>query len=229
MRVGLMAIKGMSRSTRQRIITRRESRPFRDLEDFFDRVRPAGDEARALTHCGALDSLAPGHSRAQMVWQWVQWQARNRSRRHTLALFADREKIPAPPALPPDDEMTFLRREFSVLGFLCRRHPMALFTRAVAAARTVKAAKLPRQIGRHVRFAGWLITGKVVRTKAGDPMEFLTFEDETGIVETTFFPKTYDRFCHLIDRGRPYLLDGKVEQNWGAATLTVSHVRPLST
>ncbi|CAB1056196.1 hypothetical protein D1BOALGB6SA_932, partial [Olavius sp. associated proteobacterium Delta 1] len=31
-------------------------------------------------------------------------------------------------------------------------------------------------------------------------MEFLTFEDETGIVETTFFPQTYHRFCHMIDR-----------------------------
>ena len=61
-----------------------------------------------------------------------------------------------------------------------------------------------------------------------DPMAFLTFEDETGVVKTTFFPKTYDRFCHLIDHGRPYLLGGKVEQNWGATTLTVSHVQQLS-
>ena len=105
---------------------------------------------------------------------------------------------------------------------------MALFAPAVNRARTVRAAELPRHLNCNVRFAGWLITGKVVHTKGGDPMEFLTFEDETGIVETTFFPKAYDRFCHLIDRGRPYLLGGIVEQNWGAVTLTVSHVQPLS-
>ena len=46
-------------------------------------------------------------------------------------------------------------------------------------------------------------------------MEFLTFEDETGIVETTFFPQAYLRFCHMIDRNRPYLLTGKEEQDWG--------------
>ena len=34
---------------------------------------------------------------------------------------------------------------------------------------------------------------------------------QTGIVETTFFPETYHRFCHMIDRRRPYLLTGKVE------------------
>jgi DNA polymerase III alpha subunit len=58
-------------------------------------------------------------------------------------------------------------------------------------------------------------------------MEFLTFEDETGIVETTFFPAVYHRFCHMLDRGRPYLLTGRVEQDWGAVTLTVDRVAPL--
>ena len=58
-------------------------------------------------------------------------------------------------------------------------------------------------------------------------MEFLTFEDETGIVETTFFPQAYRRFCHMIDREHPYLLTGEVDQNWGAVTLTVENVEPL--
>jgi DNA polymerase III alpha subunit len=58
-------------------------------------------------------------------------------------------------------------------------------------------------------------------------MEFLTFEDETGIVETTFFPEnTYNRFCHMHGLGHPYLLYGKVEEEWGAITLTVDRVKP---
>ena len=75
--------------------------------------------------------------------------------------------------------------------------------------------------------AAWIITGKVVHTKQGELMEFLTFEDETGIVETTFFPEAYRRFCHIIDRGRPYLLSGKVEQDWGAVTLTVEKAEAI--
>ena len=78
-----------------------------------------------------------------------------------------------------------------------------------------------------MRFAGWLITGKTVTTKHGDPMEFLTFEDETGMVETTFFPEAYRRFCHMLDRERPYLLTGRVEEDWGAATLNVERAEPL--
>jgi len=101
---------------------------------------------------------------------------------------------------------------------------MELYTDAVRQAGAVKAAELPRRVGRRIRFAGWLITGKVVETKQGEPMEFLTFEDETGLVETTFFPEVYRRFCHLLDRERPYLLSGKVEEDWGAVTLTVEQV-----
>ena len=95
--------------------------------------------------------------------------------------------------------------------------------------RTVKAIDLPRYLGKQVRLAGWLITGKVVHTRHGDPMEFLTFEDETDIVETTFFPETYRRFCHMIDHNRPYLLTGKVEVNWGAVTLIVDRVTVINT
>jgi error-prone DNA polymerase len=75
--------------------------------------------------------------------------------------------------------------------------------------------------------AGWLITGKVVRTQKGDAMQFLTFEDECGRIETTFFPDAYRRFCHLFDENRPYVLHGRVEQDWGAITLTVDRAEPL--
>ncbi|GAB6907640.1 hypothetical protein DESC_240083 [Desulfosarcina cetonica] len=50
-------------------------------------------------------------------------------------------------------------------------------------------------------------------------MQFLAFENDTGIVDTTFFPVTYRRFCLMLDR---YLLEGKVEADWGAVTLTVN-------
>ena len=93
--------------------------------------------------------------------------------------------------LSPDDARERLRREFSVLGFLCDRHPIELYADAVHRADTVKAADVPRRVGRRVRFAGWLITGKVVETKKGEPMEFLTFETTTrpcGFVRNHLLP-----------------------------------------
>jgi error-prone DNA polymerase len=221
-RVGLLSVKGLGTDTQQRIVTHRQRRVYSGLQDFLERVRPAEDEARSLINCGALDALNPGGSRAALRWGLAVWLKAKRPQARTQSLFKHAEAAgDCQPLLPVEDERERLRREFSVLGFLCDRHPMELFAQPLQKRRTVRAVDLPRSIGRRVRLAGWLITGKVVSTKTGDPMEFLTFEDETGIVETTFFPQAYRRFCHIIDRQRPYLLTGKVEENWGALTLTV--------
>ena len=160
------------------------------------------------------------------MWALARWERRERDRGGVRALFSGGDGADIP-ALKPDPEIVRLRREFAVLGFLCDRHPMVLFEGDPAVAGTVKADRLYRHVGKTVRIAGWLITGKKVRTRHGDPMEFLSFEDETGIVETVFFPGAYDRFCGILEVGRPYVLSGKVTREWGAVTLAAAHVRPL--
>ena len=230
-RVGLLSIKGLSADTRERIVSQRQHGRYGSLRDVLERVHPDEAEARALIHCGALDSLNPTGNRAALMWQLARWlKARSaKSSPQSVPLFGQTQAAPydRPPPLPPDDNRARLRREFNVLGFLCDRHPMELYNGRLKSAGTVKAVDLPCFLDQRVRLAGWLITGKVVSTKQGEPMEFLTFEDETGIVETTFFPEAYRRFCHMIDRNRPYLLNGKVEQDWGAVTLTVDKVEKI--
>jgi DNA polymerase-3 subunit alpha/error-prone DNA polymerase len=231
-RVGLLSIKGLAAQTQQRIVDCRRQGRYQSLHDVLARVRPAEDEVRALIHCGVLDGLNPGSNRAALMWQLACWlKARSsKSISQNRSLFGDagQAQNDQPPPLPPEDQREQLRREFAILGFLCSRHPIELYAATLQELGTVKAVDLPRHIGRRVRLAGWLITGKVVTTKHGDPMEFLTFEDETGIVETTFFPQTYHRFCHMIDRNQPYLLTGKVEEDWGAITLTVDKVERVA-
>jgi len=228
-RVGLLSVKGLSAGTQSRIVAERERRPFKNLEDFLHRAVPHEDEARRLVYCGALDRFIPSGNRAQLIWALARHEVARRRKSGTPSLFDDvvgEAEIPLP-TLPPDDPKTRLRQEFSALGFLCDRHPMTLFDDAVTRSGSIPAKDIRRHVGRRVRVAGWLITGKKVRTKRGDTMEFLTFEDDTDLVETTFFPDTYERFCHLLDWGRPYLLSGLVEENWGAVTLTVEKVMPI--
>jgi DNA polymerase-3 subunit alpha/error-prone DNA polymerase len=59
-------------------------------------------------------------------------------------------------------------------------------------------------------------------------MEFLSFEDDTAIVETTFFPRVYRRYAHLLTAGKIYQLSGLVEKDFGATTLTVNRLELLT-
>ncbi len=223
LQVGLLSVKGLSDVTMKRIITQRDRHPYNSLKDFFKRVRPDDAEARALIHCGALDAFAPNGQRAALLWQWALIQKElSQAVAHQSLFEPPGSAADSSPHLPEEDIRQRQRNEFAVLGFLCQRHPMTLFADLLNQIPLVKAHQLSRWIGSRVALAGWLITAKTVRTKKGDPMEFLTFEDETGLFETTFFPQAYARFCHQMDHGRPYLLEGLAEENWGAVTLTVA-------
>lgn len=229
-RVGLVSIKGLDHKTRARIFSQRLHNPYTGIRDFFDRIHPDDTEARALIHCGALDAFTHNGSRTWLLWELAGWQKSKSAKSANLGIFDNTHDHPDvfPPPLPPENEHERLRREFAVLGFLCSRHPMVLYSDTLKNLQTVKITHLQRFIGKHVRVAAWMITGKVVRTKHGDPMEFITFEDETGIVETTFFPRVYRRFCHRLDQGRPFILSGRVEEDWGAITLTVEKIEPIT-
>ncbi|MFH1134873.1 MAG: DNA polymerase III subunit alpha [Pseudomonadota bacterium] len=222
-RVGLMAVKNLGRETGRRIAAER-GEGFTGLDDFFSKVRPDEAEARALVHAGALDSLAPGLNRAQLLWALAGLR-RKKDVPASSGLFPGEDPI-APP-LPAGPEIDRLRLEFEVLGFLTDRHPIVLFEDELRGLDLVKAVDLDRWAGRRVRLAGWLICGKQIKTSKGDPMQFLTFEDETGTFETTFFPGAYHRFCRILDWNRPYILAGLVDEDFGAVSLTVDQIRPV--
>ncbi len=224
LRVGLQSLSGLSAAFVERLLAARKQGRFADAADFWLRTRPADDEARALIHAGAMDSLAPGSHRTALLWQWAAF-LRLREMAKAATLFP--AVLPEPPPLPPPDRLTMLRREYEVLGFLCCEHPVALCGKLPPG--LVKVGRLGLWVGRRVRCAAWLLTGKLVSTKTGEAMEFLTFEDDTGLIEATFFPQVYRRHAHLLRSGRAYILSGLVEQDYGAITLTVERAMPHRT
>ncbi len=229
LRTGLLSVQGLSQLTQERLVQERRQGAFRDFENFVDRVRPDQEEGRALIHAGACDSLAPGQDRTVFLWALAN---RTRSRQgakdsgQTADLFAPATSLTRPP-IPPAHEIDRLRLEYRSLGFLCDRHPMSLLAGTLKQHKLTQARDLGKHVGARIRLAGWLITAKVVPTRQGAPMEFITFEDETGVVETTFFPEVYRRFCDRLVWNRPFLLTGVVEEDFGALTLTVESVSPL--
>jgi len=233
LRAGLQTVKALSAETSRRILGERQARPFVSLPDFVNRVNPGLEETRALIHAGAFDPLNAGRDRAALLWELASWRHSKEKVKNKKAkvMPPDSSLFPfsfslLPCVFPPGTELERLRQQFAVLGFLCDRHPMVLFAEALKGQRLVKAAELPCYAGRRIQAAGWPITAKPVSTRKGEPMEFRTFEDETGLLETVFFPEAYRRFCHLTDDG-PCLLGGRVEEEFGAVTLTVDAVQAV--
>lgn len=228
LRAGLAAVRDLTAELPARIVARRRERPFADLEDFLARTRPTAEEVRALLDAGALDGLGGGEDRAALAFRAARLRnAPPAGAPRQRPLFAPAAAGGRIPRFPPEEPRERLRREFAALGFLCERHPMELYAAAVAAAGGLRAVELSSRIGRRVRFAGWPVTEKLVATRSGAPMAFLTFEDETGLVEATLFPEPYRRFRRLLAEERPLLLAGRVEDDWGAVTLTVETLQPL--
>ncbi|MCZ6670371.1 MAG: DNA polymerase III subunit alpha, partial [Acidobacteria bacterium] len=227
LRVGLMQVKSMREESLAAIVRERNrAGPFLSFDEFLKRVAIDPSDVKLLIRAGAIDSIAGRATRPDLIWRLHRWTADRKSRKGEVFFFA----ADGPAILPRGPRYSpakVLRDEIKTLGFLVSRHPLALYRGALAALDHVPAIDLAKHAGKRVRTIGWLITGKVVETKRGEPMEFLSFEDTTAIYETTFFPRAYARFCNILTTTRPFLLEGRVDEDFGAVTLTVENARLL--
>jgi len=119
------------------------------------------------------------------------------------------------------------RAEYELLGFTTNSHPMALFRDQLARLRVVRSTELARQVGRSVLMAGMLTTAKPVHTIQDEPMEFATFDDGEGLIETVIFPAVYRSRGHVLFDQGPFVFRGKVEEEFGAVTVTITHLDRL--
>jgi error-prone DNA polymerase len=226
LRVGLMQLKGLRETALQAILEERNRKPFASLDDFLCRADLDLADLKILIKAGALDGVSGGLTRPEMIWKALAWHEARLSRRPIVrSLFQD--MLVVPPPTPQYSARTVLQHELETLDFLISRHPLTLYKEPLSKLKLVRGENLPKHVGKRIATVGWWVTGKVVTTKKDDPMEFISFEDTTALYETTFFPEAYARFCHILNRSRPYVLTGLVEEDFGVATLTVDSVRLL--
>jgi error-prone DNA polymerase len=230
-RVGFMQLKDLSQEAKEAVIRERSKNgPFASLDSFLKRTRPHVhlQDVRVLIKAGCFDSLAGGLTRPALLWQALRFFGKEAIPAQTSLL----NTAPAPSRLPgggkpnmpvpaPYSKNQMLKHEADTLGFFLSVHPLDRCEGIFKGLNYVKARDLHTQVGKQVTTIGWQVTGKTVHTKDGDPMKFISFEDTTGIYETVLFPKVYDRYCHMLNKTRPYILKGKVEETFGAVNLRV--------
>ena len=221
-RFGLGLVAGLGEEIARRIVDERGSRGgFADIDDFARRIRPDRDEAEALVEAGALDGLSPGLRRSAKLMRLLSIRAIDEGKaRKGPGLFDEFDRRAGEDAQAPGREgpRALLRAELKRLGTTLAVHPLALWPRALASPRCL-ARDLPDHVGEIVRMLGWPVTAKEVLARGDVPMEFVSFEDETALVEVVMFPEAYGRYGGLLFEERPFFVTGRVAIDRGGLNL----------
>jgi DNA-directed DNA polymerase III PolC len=214
-RVGLMQIRSLQQDLITRIGTERQTNGlYRSLSDFLHRVKPEMAQATLLIKAGCFDSIAGELTKPALLWRLFASQATKPP-----------GYLPIPPEYARPQQLT---HELALFGFPLSCHPLDLFEDVLAGIPHMLARDLAQHVGEVVTVIGWLVTEKIISTKKGEPMEFMTLEDQTSLYDATLFPNTYRRYCHLLAANQAYILTGLVEEQFSTVTLTVKELRLLA-
>ncbi len=220
-RIGLNFIGGLGPVGAETILHARSVRVFDSLSDCLARTRLGSEEARAMVLCGAFDGF--GRRRPELMMELdLSLAGRAGWARSGEAL------LPAQPTVPSlSDDYSGARKyadERRILGISTREHIMGLFRPHLADRVDADSRQLPRRVGRAVRIAGVLEAYRTTATQKGQTMSFLTLEDEWGLFEVTVFPDARKRMRINFSRYGPYIVAGRVEEQYDSITITADRV-----
>jgi len=245
--VGFMQIKGLQKEFIDTIIEERDiNGSYTSLMNFLSRVEAEPAQTRLLIKAGCFDRIAGEVTRPGLLWRLYANGKPYHAKKGELSLFhhASPTLCPAPSSsdgsrltvhtsralpIPPEyRDNQKIKDEIELFGFPLSKHPLELYQDILKDYELVSASEMHLHAGRNVRMVGWLITEKFTETNDGQPMEFAVFEDLTGLYEATFFPMVFRKYGSLLTGGRPYIVDGLVEEDLGECTLTVKKLKVLN-
>jgi len=215
-RVGLDAIGSLNEELRATIVANRQQHgPYRDLADFRCRIRPGPEALALLIRSGALDFT--GMTRPAL---FLEAELQDHARSLGDGLFQQNLSQDWSPADYALDRR--LRDEWELFGFLTGPPLLSLF-RPHLPPGLITSRELPEHAGRVVQVAGLVATGRHTPMSDGRVMQFVTLEDECGLIEVTLFPGACPPVAYLALG--PYLVTGMVEEQYGVRTVTARSFR----
>ncbi|MBI5836995.1 MAG: DNA polymerase III subunit alpha [Candidatus Eisenbacteria bacterium] len=216
-RAGLATVAALSAASRARLLAaRRADGPFASLPDFLARARLPERECAALIEAGAFDFT--GRTRAALLFELAATRDAYRDAQPG-GLFPGHRAPCALPDLPEFEPLESMTREMKAAGFAVSGPPLLPWAGVLGELRPAPADTLERRVGREVRVAGLPCAARRVRARDGRRMLFLTLAAATGLVECTFFPDAYALAPPPVEGG-PLLVEGRVEEQMGAVTVT---------
>ncbi len=221
-RMGLSEVRLLHAKTLEAILREREREPFFSLHDFLSRVPISLPELENLALAGAFDFT--GLSRPRLVWQCR--SAHGGTKR--MPPEQGRLMVAEDPCLPPLPDYSTEAKvgyEMETTGCPLSAHPAELAREKLKRNGLSLARDIPDLTGRNIRLLGIIDTARTTVTRNDEPMEFVTFEDETGIFDVTLFPRTLRKLRTILRGPGPYVINGTVDSRYDAVTVTAREVK----
>lgn len=228
-RFGLTAVKGVGEGPIEIILAERKARgPFVSLFEFCERVDLRKVNKRvldALIKGGAFDfTRATRNQLMAAMEEALEHGSRVQKEKNDpqLSLFGDvsgggaRINVPVLPDLPEWEERHRLTLEKEVLGFYISGHPLHHYEEILNDYATLTGLTKETAVeGAPVRFGGMVTLVKVIRTKKGDQMAFISIEDLYSDIEVVVFPSTFADVRHLLESDTIVMVEGvaQVKEN----------------
>ena len=220
-RLGLNCVGGLGPAGIRKIIDARSGGEFATLSELLRRTALGDDEMRSLILCGACDSFSRSRP-ALMMELALARDSRPVSPDSRTALLAGEVALPHQP-----DDYTPQRKyadERRIMGLSVREHVMAVYRPTVADSVTIDSRQMGDCVGRPVRIAGVLEAVRTTSTRNGGAVTFLTMDDEFGLFEGVYFHRKAGRRRLSFSRYGPYVLAGRVQDQYGTLTVATESV-----
>jgi DNA polymerase-3 subunit alpha len=236
----LAAIKGVGEAAVQHIVAKRRERPFRDLEDFCERIDPRIVGKRVfecLIQAGAFDTF--GHERAAMMaglerMLGLASRASDDAAMGMSDMFgsnsAARQQKLHLPATEPWMPSERLHREFQAVGFYLSAHPLDEYRQVLEKLRVQSWAEFSLAVKRGAgagRLAGTVVGREERKTRTGNRMGIVTLSDQTGQFEAVMFSETLAQFRDRLEPGQSVVLTVAAENRPEGVSLRIQTVQSL--
>jgi len=238
-RFGLVAVKNVGEGAIESIIDDRKKEKFSSLFDFCERVNLKKMNKRvveSLIKCGAFDST--GVKRSGMTasledaidyGQRVQKEkADPQMRLFDMAENQQDINLPKMPAMDEWDEKQLLAFEKEAIGFYITGHPLTKFEDLQDKFTNANTISLKeKNDGEIVRICGIVIKIKTIKTKKGDPMAFVTLEDQHGTIEIVIFSSVYAEVQELLFEDSAVIIQGRVKKDENSVKILADTIVPI--
>ena len=220
--MGFMQIKNLSADIVKRLVGERTQRGhYGGLFDFMERTDAGLIDTAILIKAGCFRNVEQ-YNQPQLLFMAKSYF--HRRERHEEDMLCDLNRYGArvtPPPMRDINREQKLRIEQELFGFIASIHPMDYYRKFIDDQGVLPAVELGQHTGHTVKVAGILVTAKTVMTKKDELMQFISFEDETAIFETVFFPRVFKKNVLKLWHQAPYILTGRVDSEFGVISLNV--------